>query len=88
MATTANPSDRRWRSLFLVLVLFAITGEVLAATGQVTITGPVPGPNGIYEATGDFFVVGTYMMSEDNTPTGTGTYDYQVIHFLQGKPIG
>jgi len=87
MATTANPSRRRWRSLFLVLVLFAITGEVLAATGQVTITGPVPGPNGIYEATGDFFVVGTYMMSEDNTPTGTGTYEgcKNVYPYMNGK---
>jgi Domain of unknown function (DUF6531) len=75
MAATANPSGRRWQGLFLLLLFVAMTGEVSAATGQVTITGPVPGPNGIYEATGDFFVVGTYVMTEDDTPRGDGTWE-------------
>jgi YD repeat-containing protein len=75
MAAAANSGGRWWRSLFLVLLLLAMTGEAWAATGAVTISGPVPGPEGIYEATGDFSVAGTYTMSEDETPRGDGIWE-------------
>ena len=76
MAAAANPGSRWWQGLFLLFLLVAMTGEVSAATGEVTITGPVPGPSGIYEATKDFVVQGTYIMTEDSTPAaGFGTWE-------------
>src|SRR5512139_2240797 len=76
MAAGANSSSGRWRCLFLVLLFLALAGEVSAATGEVTITNPVPGSSGIYEATKDFVVQGTYIMTEDSTPAaGLGTWE-------------
>lgn len=76
MAAAANPGGRWWQGLFLLFLLVAMTVEVSAATGEVTITGPVPGASGIYEATKDFVVQGTYSMTEDSTPAaGSGTWE-------------
>jgi hypothetical protein len=68
MVAAVNRDGRGWRGLFLVLLLVTMAGEVSAATGEVTITGPVPGPNGIHEATQDFVIQGTYIMTEDGSP--------------------
>jgi len=76
MVAARTSRSRWWQGLFLLLLLVAMTGETWAATGQVTITGPVPGPSGSYETNGDFVIQGTCIMTEDSTPVpGVGTWE-------------
>ncbi|MBW2069743.1 MAG: hypothetical protein JRI89_00665, partial [Deltaproteobacteria bacterium] len=65
----AAPATKKIGYLAIILcslILMVPSLEVWGASGTVTIDEPSVNP---YEATGDFTVEGTYIMSEDETPT-------------------
>ena len=76
MIKGAQKKSAQIRWIFIVslsLIAMGLSHETWGAAGQVFISAPAS--VGTVEVAGDFVIEGTFLMTEDDTPTGEGYWE-------------